>query len=191
MCTKTQFIYLIYSDPLLYKLTQSYFRIDHLLGRNLIENLTVLRFANLVFQPLWSRTYIRNVQVPFYNNINMFLMKYTEYSLNCEITYCRSFYQKTWPCRQEGNHKGCLQGITKKISFYILLDHLCRYFDGYGIVRDIVHSHILQTIALLAMEPPISLDGEDIRNEKVRMHVVDHFNASSYIGEKLLFRSRF
>lgn len=108
MCTKTQFIYLIYSDPSLYKLAQSYFRIDHLLGRNLIENLTVLRFANLVFQPLWSRTYIRNVQVPFYNNINMFLMQFTEISLNCEITYCRSFYQKTWPCRQEGNHKGCL-----------------------------------------------------------------------------------
>ncbi|KAF3943463.1 hypothetical protein CMV_029985 [Castanea mollissima] len=94
------------------------YRIDHLLGRNLIENLTVLRFANLVFQPLWSRTYIRNVQV-------------------------------------------------------ILSEDLAvptgRYFDGYGIVRDIVHSHILQTIALLAMEPPISLDGEDIRNEKVKV----------------------
>nr|XP_023918838.1 glucose-6-phosphate 1-dehydrogenase 4, chloroplastic isoform X1 [Quercus suber] len=94
------------------------YRIDHLLGRNLIENLTVLRFANLVFQPLWSRTYIRNVQV-------------------------------------------------------ILSEDLAvptgRYFDGYGIIRDIVHSHILQTIALLAMEPPISLDGEDIRNEKVKV----------------------
>lgn len=42
-----------------------------------------------------------------------------------------------------------------------------RYFEGYGIIRDIVHSHILQTIALFAMEPPVSLDGEDIRNEKV------------------------
>lgn len=42
-----------------------------------------------------------------------------------------------------------------------------RYFDGYGIIRDVVHSHILQTIALFAMEPPVTLDGEDIRNEKV------------------------
>ncbi|KAH9734048.1 Inactive glucose-6-phosphate 1-dehydrogenase 4 [Citrus sinensis] len=84
------------------------YRIDHLLGRNLIENLTVLRFSNLIFEPLWSRTYIRSIQV-------------------------------------------------------IL------YFDGYGIIRDIVHSHILQTIALLAMEPPISLNGEDIRNEKVKV----------------------
>ncbi|TQE06417.1 hypothetical protein C1H46_007916 [Malus baccata] len=94
------------------------YRIDHLLGRNLIENLTVLRFANLVFEPLWSRTYIRNVQVILSEDLGV----------------------------QAG-----------------------KYFDGYGIIRDIVHSHILQTIALLAMEPPISLDGEDIRNEKAKL----------------------
>ncbi|XP_050382944.1 inactive glucose-6-phosphate 1-dehydrogenase 4, chloroplastic [Argentina anserina] len=94
------------------------YRIDHLLGRNLIENLTVLRFANLVFEPLWNRTYIRNVQVILAEDLGV----------------------------QAG-----------------------RYFDGYGIIRDIVHSHILQTIALLAMEPPISLDGENIRNEKAKL----------------------
>lgn len=44
---------------------------------------------------------------------------------------------------------------------------IIRYFDQYGILRDIVQSHLLQTIALCAMEPPVSLDGEDIRNEKV------------------------
>ncbi len=37
-------------------------RIDHYLGKELIENLTVLRFSNLVFEPLWCRQYIRNVQ---------------------------------------------------------------------------------------------------------------------------------
>lgn len=42
-----------------------------------------------------------------------------------------------------------------------------RYFDQHGIIRDIVQSHLMQTIALFAMEPPVSLDGEDIRNEKV------------------------
>lgn len=94
------------------------YRIDHLLGRNLIENLTVLRFANLVFEPLWSRTYIRNVQVILSEDLGV----------------------------QAG-----------------------KYFDGYGIIRDVVHSHILQTIALLAMEPPISLNGEDIRNEKAKL----------------------
>ncbi|KAI9156389.1 hypothetical protein LWI28_005624 [Acer negundo] len=91
------------------------YRIDHLLGRNLIENLTVLRFSNLIFEPLWSRTYIRSVQI----NLSEDLVVQTR-----------------------------------------------RYFDGYGIIRDLVHSHILQTIALLAMEQPVSLNGEDIRNEK-------------------------
>ncbi|XP_066394031.1 inactive glucose-6-phosphate 1-dehydrogenase 4, chloroplastic-like isoform X4 [Miscanthus floridulus] len=95
------------------------YRIDHLLGKDLIENLTVLRFSNLVFEPLWSRTYIRNVQVVF---------------------------------SEETSNE--IQG---------------RYFGNYGIIRDIVHSHILQTIALFAMEPPVSLDGEDIRDEKVKV----------------------
>ncbi|KAL0697504.1 hypothetical protein Bca4012_053626 [Brassica carinata] len=93
------------------------YRIDHMLGRNLIENLTVIRFSNLVFEPLWNRTYIRNVQVIVSESVAQ----------------------------------------TQK------------YSDGYGIIRDIFHSHILQTIALLAMEPPISLDGEDVRNEKVKV----------------------
>lgn len=95
------------------------YRIDHLLGKDLIENLTVLRFSNSVFEPLWSRTYIRNVQV---------------------------ILSEEWGIETRG-----------------------RYFEGYGIIRDIVHSHILQTIALFAMEPPVSLDGEDIRNEKVKV----------------------
>lgn len=53
------------------------------------------------------------------------------------------------------------------ISFDHVNSDQSRYFDGYGTIRDIVHSHILQTIALFAMEQPVSLDGEDIRNEKV------------------------
>ncbi|KAG5232287.1 glucose-6-phosphate dehydrogenase [Salix suchowensis] len=110
------------------------YRIDHLLGRNLIENLTVLRFSNLVFEPLWSRTYIRNIQIILSEDLHS----------------------------QTKDHRF-------QIQYLIFFTILCRYFDGYGIIRDIVHSHILQTIALLAMEPPISLDGEDIRNEKVKV----------------------
>lgn len=43
----------------------------------------------------------------------------------------------------------------------------CRYFDNYGIIRDIMQNHLLQILALFAMETPVSLDAEDIRNEKV------------------------
>ena len=42
-----------------------FFRIDHYLGKELVENLSVLRFSNLIFEPLWSRQYIRNVQLIF------------------------------------------------------------------------------------------------------------------------------
>ncbi|CAI9770209.1 unnamed protein product [Fraxinus pennsylvanica] len=95
------------------------YRIDHLLGRNTIENLTVLRFSNLVFMPLWNRNYIRDVQVILSEDLSMPIQS--------------------------------------------------RYPNGYGIIGDIVHSHVFQTIALLAMEPPITLDGEDVRNEKVKL----------------------
>lgn len=95
------------------------YRIDHYLGKELIENLTVLRFANLVFEPLWSRQYIRNVQVIFSEDFGT-----------------------------EGRGG---------------------YFDQYGIVRDVIQNHLLQILALFAMEPPVSLDAEDLRNEKVKV----------------------
>ena len=95
------------------------YRIDHYLGKELIENLTVLRFANLVFEPLWSRQYIRNVQVIFSEDFGT-----------------------------EGRGG---------------------YFDSYGIIRDVIQNHLLQILALFAMEPPVSLAAEDIRNEKVKV----------------------
>lgn len=95
------------------------YRIDHYLGKELIENLTVLRFANLVFEPLWSRDYIRSVQVIFSENFGT-----------------------------EGRGG---------------------YFDRYGIIRDVIQNHLLQIMALFAMEQPASLDSEDIRDEKVKV----------------------
>ncbi|XP_019233488.1 PREDICTED: glucose-6-phosphate 1-dehydrogenase 4, chloroplastic isoform X3 [Nicotiana attenuata] len=95
------------------------YRIDHLLGRNTIENLAVLRFSNVVFMPLWNRSYIHNIQVTFSEELGM--------------------------------------------------QTSARYPNGYGILGDVVHSHIFQTVALLAMEPPVTLDGEDIRYEKVKV----------------------
>ncbi|KIY96886.1 glucose-6-phosphate 1-dehydrogenase [Monoraphidium neglectum] len=95
------------------------YRIDHYLGKELIENLTVLRFSNSVFEPLWSRQHIRNVQVIFSENFGT-----------------------------EGRGG---------------------YFDRYGIIRDVIQNHLLQILALFAMEQPVSLDAEDIRNEKVKV----------------------
>ncbi|GMJ13118.1 glucose-6-phosphate dehydrogenase 2 [Hibiscus trionum] len=95
------------------------FRIDHYLGKELVENLSVLWFANLIFEPLWSRRYIRNVQLIFSEDFGT-----------------------------EGRGG---------------------YFDNYGIIRDIMQNHLLQILALFAMETPVSLDAEDIRNEKVKV----------------------
>jgi glucose-6-phosphate 1-dehydrogenase len=95
------------------------YRIDHYLGKELIENLTVLRFSNLVFQPLWSRQYIRNVQIILSEDFGV-----------------------------EGRGG---------------------YFDQYGIIRDIIQNHLLQVLALFAIEQPVSLNAEDIRNEKVKL----------------------
>ncbi|PON46046.1 glucose-6-phosphate dehydrogenase [Parasponia andersonii] len=95
------------------------YRIDHYLGKELVENLLVLRFSNLVFEPLWSRNYIRNVQLIFSEDSGT-----------------------------EGHG---------------------RHFDNYGIIRDKMQNHLLQILALFAMEAPLSLDAEDARNEKVKV----------------------
>jgi glucose-6-phosphate 1-dehydrogenase len=95
------------------------YRIDHYLGKELIENLTVLRFSNLLFQQCWNRQFIRNVQIIFSENFGT-----------------------------EGRGG---------------------YFDHYGIIRDIMQNHLLQVMALFAMEQPVSLEAEDIRNEKVKL----------------------
>ena len=95
------------------------YRIDHYLGKELIDNLTVLRFSNIVFQSLWSRQHIKNVQIIF-----------------------------SEPFGTEGRGG---------------------YFDQYNIIRDIMQNHLLQVLALFAMEPPVSLSAEDIRNEKVKV----------------------
>jgi len=43
------------------------------------------------------------------------------------------------------------------------------YFDPYGIIRDVVQNHLMQIFALVAMEPPVTLNAEDIRDEKVKV----------------------
>ncbi len=95
------------------------FRIDHYLGKEVIQNLMVLRFANLVFEPLWNRDYIESVQISWKENLSV-----------------------------EGR---------------------AGYFDGYGIVRDVMQNHLLEILALTAMEPSAQLDAGHICNEKIRV----------------------
>nr|AFK42993.1 unknown [Lotus japonicus] len=95
------------------------YRIDHYLGKELVQNMLVLRFANRLFLPLWNRDNIANVQ------------------------------------------------IVSKEDFGT--EGRGGYFDQYGIIRDIIQNHLLQIFCLVAMEKPVSLNPEHIRDEKVKV----------------------
>ena len=95
------------------------YRIDHYLGKEVIQDLMVLRFANVVFEPLWNRDLIRSVRIVWKENLGL-----------------------------EGRGG---------------------YFDNYGIIRDVMQNHLLQILALVAMEPPERLDAASIAKEKVRV----------------------
>jgi glucose-6-phosphate 1-dehydrogenase len=95
------------------------FRIDHYLGKDTVQNLLALRFANGIFEPVWNRQFIDHVQ----------------------ITVAESM------------------GIEGRAGFY----------EKAGAIRDIFQNHLLQLVALTAMEPPIDFDAESVRNEKVKV----------------------
>jgi glucose-6-phosphate 1-dehydrogenase len=95
------------------------YRIDHYLGKEMVQNLMILRFANLIFEPLWNRNYVSNVVITFKENVGV-----------------------------EGRGG---------------------YFDEFGIIRDVMQNHLMQILTLVAMESPVSLQSEDIRNEKVKV----------------------
>jgi len=95
------------------------FRIDHYLGKEMVQNLLVLRFANMIFEPIWNRHYIQNVRIVF---------------------------KEDFGTQGRGG-----------------------YFDKYGIIRDVMQNHLMQIFALIAMEAPVSLGAEDVRDEKVRV----------------------
>ena len=95
------------------------FRIDHYLGKETVENLTALRFANVLFEPLWDRNTIDHVQITWKENIGV------------------------------GDRGG--------------------YYDNYGIIRDVMQNHLLQIMALAAMEPPSRPDAASIRGKTVEL----------------------
>ena len=100
---------------------ESIYRIDHYLGKELVQNLLVVRFANSIFEPVWNQTYIDHVQITASETV----------------------------------------GVEGRGSYY----------DGPsgGAMRDMVQSHLLQVLAVMAMEPPVSLAASDIRTEKIKV----------------------
>ena len=95
------------------------FRIDHYLGKETVQNVLAFRFANGIFEPIWNRRYIDNVQ----------------------ITVAESL------------------GIEDRAGFY----------ETSGAIRDVVQNHLLQLLAITAMEPPADFEADAVRNEKVKV----------------------
>lgn len=95
------------------------YRIDHYLGKETVQNLMVLRFANNIFERSWNAQEIDNVQ----------------------ITVSESL------------------GVGKRGDFY----------DKYGALRDMVQNHLLQLLCLISMEPPSTLEADQVRDEKLKV----------------------
>ncbi len=95
------------------------FRIDHYLGKETVQNLLALRFANTMFEPLWNNTYVSHVQITMAEDIGI------------------------------GGRAG--------------------YYDGVGAARDVIQNHLLQLLALTAMEEPTGTGADALRAEKEKV----------------------
>ena len=95
------------------------FRIDHYLGKETVQNILALRFANQMFEPIWNANYVDHVQITMAEDIGI------------------------------GGRAG--------------------YYDGIGAARDVIQNHLLQLLALTAMEEPVSFEADDLRAEKQKV----------------------
>jgi glucose-6-phosphate 1-dehydrogenase len=97
----------------------SVFRIDHYLGKETVQNMLALRFANQLYEPIWNANYVDHVQITMAEDIGI------------------------------GGRAG--------------------YYDGIGAARDVIQNHLMQLLALTAMEEPLSFDAADLRAEKIKV----------------------
>src|SRR5205085_6823645 len=94
------------------------FRIDHYLGKETVQNLLALRFANTLFEPIWNANFVDSVQITMAEDV----------------------------------------GIGGRAAFY----------DSAGAARDVLQNHLLQLLALTAMEEPVEFSAEAVRIEKIK-----------------------
>src|SRR5215470_358442 len=97
------------------------YRIDHFLGKETVQNIMALRFANGLFEPLWNRQHVDHIQITAAETV----------------------------------------GVERRGKFY----------EGTGALRDMVPNHVMQLLALTAMEPPTSFDADAVRTK--RSEVID------------------
>ncbi|WP_333743957.1 glucose-6-phosphate dehydrogenase [Streptomyces ardesiacus] len=95
------------------------FRIDHYLGKETVQNILALRFANTMYEPIWNRSYVDHVQITMAEDIGI------------------------------GGRAG--------------------YYDGIGAARDVIQNHLLQLMALTAMEEPAAFDARSLLTEKLKV----------------------
>jgi glucose-6-phosphate 1-dehydrogenase len=95
------------------------FRIDHYLGKETVQNILALRFANQLYDPIWNAHYVDHVQITMAEDIGL------------------------------GGRAG--------------------YYDGIGAARDVIQNHLLQLLAFIAMEEPVSFQPSELQAEKVKV----------------------
>ena len=95
------------------------FRIDHYLGKETVQNILAVRFANTMFEPIWNANYVDNVQITQAEDI----------------------------------------GVAGRAGYY----------DGIGAARDVIQNHLLQLLALTAMEEPLNFSPHEVRMEKEKV----------------------
>lgn len=98
---------------------ESVFRIDHYLGKETVQNILAMRFANMLFEPIWNSNYVDHVQITMAEDIGI------------------------------GGRAG--------------------YYDGIGAARDVIQNHLIQLMALTAMEEPTAFDARSLHLEKQKV----------------------
>ena len=98
---------------------ESVFRIDHYLGKETVQNILALRFANELYEPIWNNNYVDSVQITMAEDIGL------------------------------GGRGG--------------------YYDGVGAARDVIQNHLLQLLALTAMEEPVNFSPHELQAEKIKV----------------------